>query len=156
MSLIYPAIRQTLNSVLWTHAFPKVIVHMLFCFVGNMKLKKPTFITKRRTLELSSKEIMSFRIAPWISLTSRLPELRGAIFSGFLALAPWKEWIPVQKSRPTDIDWLETLSDVDKWSIWMAFKSNKTMWWKGGVWAEKCLGIFSDDLEMRYSYLSHF
>lgn len=63
---IYPAIR--VEIYIRTDAFPKVIVRMLFCCVGNTtKLKKPTFITERTALELSEKEAISFRIAQWIS-----------------------------------------------------------------------------------------
>lgn len=58
---------------------------------------------------------------------SRLPELRRTIFSYFLTVAPW-EWIPVKKLRPTDIDQLRRVSDIiDKWSIWVVLKSNKTI-----------------------------
>lgn len=49
---------------------------------------------------------------------SRLPELRGTIFSSFLILAPWEGWMPVKKLRPADIDQLGRVSViVDKWSI---------------------------------------
>lgn len=59
---------------------------------------------------------------------SRLPKLRGTILSYFLTPAPGEEWIPVKKLRPTDIDWFGTVSDVvDKSSMWMALKSNKTI-----------------------------